>query len=80
MHSCNLKNLDGGSSAPVTFRILPLELGLHTINFTLLTARNSEIVVKTLRVMVRKKNQNVWNVLDFHIDSAKKYIKSIYKY
>ncbi|PKK24270.1 complement component 5 [Columba livia] len=51
MHSCNLKNLDGGSSAPVTFRILPLELGLHTINFTLLTARNSEIVVKTLRVM-----------------------------
>ncbi|OPJ67640.1 complement C5 [Patagioenas fasciata monilis] len=51
MRSCNLKNLDGGSSAPVTFRILPLELGLHTINFTLLTARNSEIVVKTLRVM-----------------------------
>ncbi|NXW86151.1 CO5 protein, partial [Alopecoenas beccarii] len=51
MRSCNLKNLDGGSSSPVTFRILPLELGLHTINFTLLTARNSEIVVKTLRVM-----------------------------
>uniref|UniRef100_A0A672TFN6 Complement C5 n=1 Tax=Strigops habroptila TaxID=2489341 RepID=A0A672TFN6_STRHB len=51
MRSCNLQNLDGGSSAPVTFRILPLELGLHTINFTLLTARNSETVVKTLRVM-----------------------------
>ncbi|KFV90475.1 Complement C5, partial [Eurypyga helias] len=51
IHNCNFKNLDGGSSSPVTFRILPLELGLHTINFTLLTARNSETVVKTLRVM-----------------------------
>ncbi|XP_010185264.1 PREDICTED: complement C5, partial [Mesitornis unicolor] len=51
IRNCNLKNLDGGSSSPVTFRILPLELGLHTINFTLLTARNSETVVKTLRVM-----------------------------
>ncbi|NXW58611.1 CO5 protein, partial [Eurystomus gularis] len=51
MRSCNFKTLEGGSSSPVTFRILPLELGLHTINFTLLTARNSEIVVKTLRVM-----------------------------
>ncbi|KAM6316161.1 complement C5 [Podargus strigoides] len=49
-YNCNFKTLDGGSSAPVTFRILPLELGLHTINFTLLTARNSETVVKTLRV------------------------------
>ncbi|XP_025950252.2 complement C5 isoform X1 [Dromaius novaehollandiae] len=51
IHKCNFKYLDGGSSLPITFRILPLELGLHTINFTLLTARNSEIVVKTLRVM-----------------------------
>ncbi|KAM9218014.1 complement C5 [Leptosomus discolor] len=51
IYNCNFKNLDGGSSSPVTFRILPLELGLHTINFTLLTARNSETVVKTLRVM-----------------------------
>ncbi|NWW53317.1 CO5 protein, partial [Pedionomus torquatus] len=50
-YNCNLKNLDGGSLSPVTFRILPLELGLHTINFTLLTAGNSEVVVKTLRVM-----------------------------
>uniref|UniRef100_A0A8D2PIM5 Complement C5 n=1 Tax=Zosterops lateralis melanops TaxID=1220523 RepID=A0A8D2PIM5_ZOSLA len=46
--SCRFKNLDGGSSSAVTFRILPLELGLHTVNFTLLTPRNSEIVVKTL--------------------------------
>uniref|UniRef100_A0A8C3DV16 Complement C5 n=1 Tax=Corvus moneduloides TaxID=1196302 RepID=A0A8C3DV16_CORMO len=51
MQSCKLKNLDGGSSSAITFRILPLELGLHTVNFTLLTPRNSEIVVKTLRVM-----------------------------
>ncbi|KAF4797704.1 Complement C5 [Turdus rufiventris] len=51
MQSCQFKNLDAGSSSAVTFRILPLELGLHTINFTLLTPRNSEIVVKTLRVV-----------------------------
>ncbi|XP_074779675.1 complement C5 isoform X1 [Athene noctua] len=50
MRTCNFKNLDGDSLSPVTFKILPLELGLHTINFTLLTARNSEVVVKTLRV------------------------------
>ncbi|NXJ46038.1 CO5 protein, partial [Spizaetus tyrannus] len=51
IRNCNFKNLDGASSSLVTFRILPLELGLHTINFTLLTARNSETVIKTLRVM-----------------------------
>uniref|UniRef100_A0A8C9L3P6 Complement C5 n=1 Tax=Serinus canaria TaxID=9135 RepID=A0A8C9L3P6_SERCA len=51
MRSCKLKNLDAGSSSAVTFLILPLELGLHTVNFTLLTPRNSEIVVKTLRVV-----------------------------
>ncbi|XP_040461321.1 complement C5 [Falco naumanni] len=51
IHNCNFKNLDGSSSSPIRFRILPLELGLHTINFTLLTAGNSETVVKTLRVM-----------------------------
>lgn len=31
-----------------------MELGLHTINFTLQTTKGSEIVVKTLRVMVRR--------------------------
>uniref|UniRef100_A0A8B9PEZ1 Complement C5 n=1 Tax=Apteryx owenii TaxID=8824 RepID=A0A8B9PEZ1_APTOW len=51
IRNCNFKYLHGGSSLPVTFRILPLELGLHTINFTLLSARSSETVVKTLRVM-----------------------------
>ncbi|XP_010115949.1 PREDICTED: complement C5 [Chlamydotis macqueenii] len=65
-HNCNFKTLDGGSSSPVTFRILPLELGLHTVNFTLLTARNSEIVVKTLRVMPEgiKKELNAGFTLD----------------
>ncbi|NXE19189.1 CO5 protein, partial [Ardeotis kori] len=66
IHNCNFKNLDGGSSSPVTFRILPLELGLHTVNFTLLTATNSETVVKTLRVMPEgiKKELNAGFTLD----------------
>ncbi|XP_065593324.1 complement C5 [Cyrtonyx montezumae] len=51
VHNCNFKNLDAGSSLPILFRILPLELGLHTINFTLLTTGSSETVVRTLRVM-----------------------------
>uniref|UniRef100_A0A669Q5Y1 Complement C5 n=1 Tax=Phasianus colchicus TaxID=9054 RepID=A0A669Q5Y1_PHACC len=50
MHNCVFKNLGAGSSSPFMFRILPLELGLHTINFTLLTTGSSETVVKTLRV------------------------------
>ncbi|KFP63066.1 Complement C5, partial [Cariama cristata] len=66
LYDCSFKNLDGGSSSPITFRILPLELGLHTINFTLLTARNSETVVKTLRVMPEgiKKELNAGFTLD----------------
>uniref|UniRef100_A0A8B9U8D4 Complement C5 n=1 Tax=Anas zonorhyncha TaxID=75864 RepID=A0A8B9U8D4_9AVES len=51
IRGCNLKYLGSSSSSPFMFRILPLELGLHTINFTLLTDGNSETVVKTLRVM-----------------------------
>ncbi|XP_062446760.1 complement C5 isoform X2 [Rhea pennata] len=51
IRSCNFKHLHGDSSLPITFRILPLELGLHTINFTLVTTRSSETVVKTLRVL-----------------------------
>ncbi|KAJ7398992.1 Complement C5 [Pitangus sulphuratus] len=49
--SCRYRSLAAGSSAPLTFQILPLELGLHTVNFTLLSPRSSEIVVKTLRVV-----------------------------
>uniref|UniRef100_A0A8B9EVM2 Complement C5 n=1 Tax=Anser cygnoides TaxID=8845 RepID=A0A8B9EVM2_ANSCY len=51
IRGCNFKYLGSSSSSPFMFRILPLELGLHTINFTLLTDGNSETVVKTLRVM-----------------------------
>uniref|UniRef100_A0A8C0IKC9 Complement C5 n=1 Tax=Chelonoidis abingdonii TaxID=106734 RepID=A0A8C0IKC9_CHEAB len=51
LQSCKFQNLAGSSVASVTFRILPLELGLHTINFTLLTEQNSEVLVKTLRVV-----------------------------
>uniref|UniRef100_A0A8B9THM1 Complement C5 n=1 Tax=Anas platyrhynchos TaxID=8839 RepID=A0A8B9THM1_ANAPL len=48
---CVIQSFKISSSSPFMFRILPLELGLHTINFTLLTDGNSETVVKTLRVM-----------------------------
>uniref|UniRef100_A0A8C3HDA6 Complement C5 n=1 Tax=Chrysemys picta bellii TaxID=8478 RepID=A0A8C3HDA6_CHRPI len=51
LQSCKYQNLGGYSVASVTFRILPLELGLHTINFTLLAEQNSEVLVKTLRVV-----------------------------
>uniref|UniRef100_A0A8D0HHQ9 Complement C5 n=1 Tax=Sphenodon punctatus TaxID=8508 RepID=A0A8D0HHQ9_SPHPU len=50
---CSRRYLNSFSVTRVAFRILPLELGLHTINFTLLAERNSEVVVKTLRVVVR---------------------------
>ncbi|XP_072208870.1 complement C5 isoform X1 [Excalfactoria chinensis] len=66
MHNCKLKNLGAGSSSPIMFRILPLELGVHTINFTLLTTGSSETVVKTLRVMPEgiKKELNAGFTLD----------------
>uniref|UniRef100_A0A8D0HV70 Complement C5 n=1 Tax=Sphenodon punctatus TaxID=8508 RepID=A0A8D0HV70_SPHPU len=48
---CSRRYLNSFSVTRVAFRILPLELGLHTINFTLLAERNSEVVVKTLRVV-----------------------------
>ncbi|XP_072487882.1 complement C5 [Notamacropus eugenii] len=47
----SLKNIEGSSIQSVTFNILPLELGLHTINFTLNTPYGKEILVKTLRVV-----------------------------
>lgn len=83
LQSCQFQNLDGYSVASVTFRILPLELGLHTINFTLMTEQNSEVLVKTLRVVVRPKpslelflnrfSRNKWMV--FY-----KYMKSEYEH
>lgn len=39
------------SVTSVSFKILPLEIGLHTINFTLMSSYGSEILVKTLRVV-----------------------------
>uniref|UniRef100_A0A8C9MF88 Complement C5 n=1 Tax=Serinus canaria TaxID=9135 RepID=A0A8C9MF88_SERCA len=80
MRSCKLKNLDAGSSSAVTFLILPLELGLHTVNFTLLTPRNSEIVVKTLRVVVRKKISYLFLAfLNFKLGSIKRRQEFRYK-
>uniref|UniRef100_A0A8D2N1R1 Complement C5 n=1 Tax=Zonotrichia albicollis TaxID=44394 RepID=A0A8D2N1R1_ZONAL len=76
MQSCKLKNLDAGSSSAVTFRILPLELGLHTVNFTLLTPRNSEIVVKTLRVVIyRYRYIDIYIIEDIYISSISGLIK-----
>ncbi|XP_027723946.1 complement C5-like [Vombatus ursinus] len=48
---CVQKNIEGSSIQSVMFNILPLELGLHTINFTLNTPYGKEILVKTLRVV-----------------------------
>ncbi|XP_077161504.1 complement C5 [Paroedura picta] len=45
------REIEGSSVATVTFKILPLETGLHTINFTLLSNYRSETVVRTLRVV-----------------------------
>ncbi|XP_060106570.1 complement C5 [Heteronotia binoei] len=43
--------IEDSSVASVTFKILPLEIGLHTVNFTLQNEFNGETVVRTLRVM-----------------------------
>uniref|UniRef100_G3TAK1 Complement C5 n=1 Tax=Loxodonta africana TaxID=9785 RepID=G3TAK1_LOXAF len=43
--------VEGSSSHFVTFTLLPLEIGLHNINFTLETSLGKEILVKTLRVV-----------------------------
>nr|XP_020664785.1 complement C5 isoform X1 [Pogona vitticeps]XP_020664786.1 complement C5 isoform X2 [Pogona vitticeps] len=50
--SCSpFKDLHGSSITKVRFTILPLELGLHTVNFTLKSSAGSEVLVKTLRVV-----------------------------
>nr|XP_056716476.1 complement C5 [Euleptes europaea] len=43
--------IEGSSVASVSFKILPLEIGLHTVNLTLLSEFNSETVVRTIRVV-----------------------------
>lgn len=49
--SCSYSYLQASSVTAVKFKILPLELGLHTVNFTLRSDYGHEIVVKTLRVV-----------------------------
>lgn len=51
---CQPQKIEGSSSHLVTFDVLPLEIGLHNINFSLETSLGREILVKTLRVVVRK--------------------------
>ncbi|XP_004712619.1 complement C5 [Echinops telfairi] len=48
---CPHQRVEGSSSHWVTFSVLPLEIGLHNINFTLETTVGREILVKTLRVV-----------------------------
>ncbi|XP_034969300.2 complement C5 isoform X1 [Zootoca vivipara] len=49
--SCRRRELQGSSVALATFKILPLETGLHTINFTLKGDSVNEVLVRTLRVV-----------------------------
>nr|XP_054365064.1 complement C5 [Mirounga angustirostris] len=48
---CLSQRVEGSSSHLVTFTVLPLEIGLHNINFSLETSVGKEILVKTLRVV-----------------------------
>ncbi|XP_006191863.2 complement C5 [Camelus ferus] len=48
---CVPQRIEGSSSHAVTFSVLPLEIGLHNINFSLETSFGNEILVKTLRVV-----------------------------
>ncbi|XP_043421161.1 complement C5 [Prionailurus bengalensis] len=48
---CLSQRVEGSSSHLVTFSVLPLEIGLHNINFSLETSLGKEILVKTLRVV-----------------------------
>ncbi|XP_016069153.1 PREDICTED: complement C5 [Miniopterus natalensis] len=48
---CLQQRVEGSSSHLVTFTVLPLEIGLHNINFSLETSLGKEILVKTLRVV-----------------------------
>ncbi|XP_055455987.1 complement C5 [Psammomys obesus] len=48
---CEWQRIEGSSSHLVTFSLLPLEIGLHPINFSLETSLGREVLVKTLRVV-----------------------------
>ncbi|XP_074871961.1 complement C5 [Carettochelys insculpta] len=51
LQSCKYQNLESYSVTSLAFKILPLKIGLHTINFTLVAEQNSEVLVKTLHVV-----------------------------
>uniref|UniRef100_A0A8I3WW69 Complement C5 n=1 Tax=Callithrix jacchus TaxID=9483 RepID=A0A8I3WW69_CALJA len=51
LSKCVYQKVEGSSSHLVTFTVLPLETGLHNINFSLVTSFGKEILVKTLRVV-----------------------------
>ncbi|KAI4573903.1 hypothetical protein MJT46_005143 [Ovis ammon polii x Ovis aries] len=48
---CVPQKIEGSSSHLVTFTVLPLEIGLHNLSFSLETSVGNEILVKTLRVV-----------------------------
>ncbi|XP_057580194.1 complement C5-like [Hippopotamus amphibius kiboko] len=48
---CLPQTIEGSSSQFVTFSVLPLEIGLHNISFSLDTSVGNEILIKTLRVV-----------------------------
>ncbi|XP_029469228.1 complement C5 [Rhinatrema bivittatum] len=64
--SCTPKFIEGSSDCLVMFTILPLELGLHTVNFTLKSEYGSEILIKTLQVVPEgiKREHHVGFTLD----------------
>ncbi|XP_048196754.1 complement C5 [Perognathus longimembris pacificus] len=48
---CMPQRIEGSSTHLVTFSLLPLEIGLHNLNFSLETSFGRETLVKTLRVV-----------------------------
>lgn len=51
---CENSVIQGSSVRAFTHTILPLETGLHRLRFTLRSQLGSEILVKTLNVVVRQ--------------------------
>ncbi|XP_072344663.1 complement C5 isoform X2 [Scyliorhinus torazame] len=65
--TCQIKTLEGFSALPFTFTVLPLKIGVHSINFTLNIQNSaSEIIVHKLNVVPEgiKKEKNFGYVLD----------------
>uniref|UniRef100_A0A1B8YA72 Anaphylatoxin-like domain-containing protein n=1 Tax=Xenopus tropicalis TaxID=8364 RepID=A0A1B8YA72_XENTR len=66
LKECFSHTLSASSLTPFTFTILPLEVGLHPLTFTLSASGSSDIVKKTLRVVPEgiKKERNAGFTLD----------------